>query len=366
MTLSTANPSDASGNRYHPSMATKSANAKAPVLADVAQAAGVSVPTVSRVLTGSKRVSPEAEERVRRAIDKLGYRPNGAARALVSGKRSLVSVISGGTASYGYARTIEGIEHAARAASMDVGITVIESADPDVVTSVIDRMLMQPVAGTIILEFDRPGLVAIEAMPATVPTVVAGGGSRRSGPRTYALIDERAGAREVTTYLLGLGHRTVHHVAGPTMGKHSGRTEGWRAALKAAGAVVPEIMHATWEPRSGYAWGKEIATRRDVTAVLCGSDDIAVGVLRAFIDCGVRVPEDISVAGFDDQPYVEMWKPSLTTVRQDFNDLGARSFGALARLLAGVRDVPASVATPSLVIRESTGKPPRGNRPARS
>ena len=343
-------------------MATASRTKRAPVLGDVARLAGVSVPTVSRVLTGSKPVSEEVEQRVRRAIDKVGYRPNGAARMLVSGRRSLVSVIAGGTASYGYSKTIEGIEQAARKASMDVGITVIDSAEPDAVSATIDQVLVQPVAGTIILEFDRPGLAAIEAMPATVPTVVAGGGSRRTGPRAYALIDERAGGREVASYLLGLGHRTVHHVAGPTMGKHSGRTEGWRVALKAAGAQIPEIMHAEWEPRSGYAWGRQIAKRRDVTAVLCGSDDIAAGVLRALLDNGVRVPEDVSVAGFDDQPYVEMLRPALTTVRQDFNDLGARSFDALARLLAGVRDVPTSVATPSLVIRESTAAAPSRRR----
>ncbi|MFC9693398.1 LacI family DNA-binding transcriptional regulator [Kribbella sp. NPDC056951] len=343
-------------------MATTSRSKRAPVLSDVARLAEVSVPTVSRVLTGSKPVSAEVAARVRRAVEKTGYRPNGAARMLVSGRRSLVSVIAGATSGYGYARTIEGIEQAARKASMDIGITVIDAADPEVVSATIDQVLVQPVAGTIVLEFDRPGLAVIEAMPATVPTVVAGGGSRRTGPRAYALIDERAGGREVTSYLLGLGHKTVHHLAGPTMGKHSGRTEGWRVALKAAGATVPEIMHATFDPRSGYAWGQQIATQREVTAVFCGSDEIAVGVLRGLFDSGVRVPEDVSVAGFDDQPYVEMLRPALTTVYQDFNDLGARAFEALARILAGDRGVPTSVATPSLVIRESTAAARKGRR----
>lgn len=343
--------------RYDPEMPTKSV--KVPVLADVAAAAGVSVPTVSRVLTGAKPVSPEVQQRVRRAVDKLGYRPNGAARALVSGKRTLVAVISGHTSGYGYAVTVEGIERAARAAGLDVGITVVESSDPEAVRRVLDRVLIQAVAGTVVLEFDRPGIIAGQVMPGSVPLVVAGGGSRRAGSRACALIDERAGGREATQYLLGLGHRTVHHVAGPTMGKHSGRTEGWRAALKSAGVEIPEIMHATWEARSGYACGEQIAKRRDVTAVLCGNDEIAVGLMRALSDAGRSVPEDISVIGFDDQPYGEMWRPALTTVRQDFNDLGARAFDALARILAGEREVPASVATPELVIRESTARPRR-------
>ncbi|MDW5330259.1 LacI family DNA-binding transcriptional regulator [Plantactinospora sp. KLBMP9567] len=330
---------------------------RAPVLADVAREAEVSVPTVSRVLNGTKYVAPELAQRVHRAIATLGYRPNEAARSMRSGRRTLVSVLSGATANYGYARTLQGIETAARRAGMSVTITVVASGGDDDLKRSVDLALAQPTAGAIVLEFDRAGINARHLLPDDLPVVVAGGGSRRPGGVPAALIDERTAAREATAYLLRLGHRTVHHVAGPTAGKHSGRTDGWRAALTAAGASVPTVMNAEWDAASGYRWGERIAGRDDVTAVLCGNDEIAIGLIRALSDRGVRVPQDVSVVGFDDQPLVAMWRPSLTTVDQDFEDLGERAFGLLERLIDGDGDTTSSVVVPQLVVRESTAAP---------
>lgn len=327
---------------------------KVPVLSDVAKAAGVSVPTVSRVLTSSKFVAPELRERVMEAVAELGYRPNSAARATRSGKRSMVAVLTGGTSNYGYAKTIEGIEKAARQSGMSVIIAVVESDDDDAVNSAIDLVLSQPVAGVIILEFDRPGLAAVKAFPSSIPLVVAGGGTRRAGKTPGALLDERGAGKDATNHLLSLGHKTVHHVSVPTMGKHSGRTDGWRAALTAAGAAVPPVLHATWEPASGYRVGQELAARDDVTAVFCGNDDVAIGVIRALLDSGKRVPEDVSVVGFDDQPHVALWRPALTTVRQDFKDLGARAFALLASTVETGTSPGSSTVRPALILREST------------
>ena len=334
-----------------------------PVLGDVARLAGVSVPTVSRVLTGSKPVGDELRERVLNAVRELEYHPNNAARALVSGRRSMISVLSGGTANYGYARTLEGLESAAREAGMTVAITVVESDDEDIVAATLALALGQPIAGVVVLEFDRPGLAAARALPMHVPAVMAGGGAAREGDRPYALIDEAAGARALTEHLLGLGHRTVHHVAGPSEGKVSPRTEGWRDTLRAHGKDVPETLHADWHPRSGYEAGALLASRTDVTAVLCGNDDIAIGVISALDDHGLRVPEDVSVVGFDDQPYADFWKPSLTTARQDFDDLGARAFAQLQRLMSG-EAAAGSVVAPELVVRGSSGPAPAVSRPS--
>jgi DNA-binding LacI/PurR family transcriptional regulator len=167
----------------------------------------------------------------------------------------------------------------------------------------------------------------------------------------------RAGGRQVTEYLLRQGHRTVHHIAGPMAGKSSGRTEGWRAALQDVGAEVPEVMSSEWDAISGYRWGERIAGRDDVTAVFCGNDEIALGVMRALSDRGLDVPGDVSVAGFDGQPLVSLWRPSLTTVEQDFVDLGARAFHLLSRRLRGESDLQSSVVKPQLVVRESTAPP---------
>lgn len=327
---------------------------KVPVLGDVARAADVSVPTVSRVLTGSKFVAQELRERVLKAVSDLGYRPNGAARATRSGKRSMVAVLTGATSNYGYSKTIEGIEKAARHSGMSVIIAVLESDAEDAVNTAIDLVLSQPVAGVIILEFDRPGLAAVKAFPKSIPLVIAGGGTRRPAGTTGALLDERGAGKDATNYLLSLGHRTVHHIAVPTMGKHSGRTEGWKAALVAAGAPVPRVLHASWEPSSGYRLGQELAAIGDVTAVFCGNDDVAIGVISALADSGMRVPEDVSVVGFDDQPHVAMWRPALTTVRQDFQDLGARAFGLLEIMVESGGAPPPSTVKPELVIRDSS------------
>jgi DNA-binding LacI/PurR family transcriptional regulator len=330
---------------------------RAPVLADVARAAEVSVPTVSRVLNGSKYVAPELAQRVNEAVQALGYRPNGAARSMRSGRRTLVSVLAGATANYGYARTLQGVETAARRAGMTVSITVVESGDDEDVRTAIDLTLAQPTAGVIVLEFDRAGINTAKALPEGLPVVVAGGGSRRIGHVPAALIDERKGGRQATDYLLHLGHRTVHHIAGPTEGKHSGRTDGWRAALTAAGAPVPQVMRANWEASDGYRWGERIAGMSDVTAVFCANDDIALGLMRALSDRGIDVPADISVVGFDDQPLVALWRPSLTTVDQDFEDLGARAFELLSQVIDGDPAAASSVKAPQLVVRESTAPP---------
>ena len=332
---------------------------KAPRLADVAAAAGVSVPTVSRVLNGTKYVAPDLAERVRVAVEELGYRPNTAARSMRSGRRTLVSVLAGATANYGYAMTLQGIETEARRAGMSVTITVVESDAETDVRRASDLALSQPTAGAIVLEFDGAGIETGRTLPANLPVVVAGGGNRRSGDRPAALIDEQAAAQQATEYLLRLGHRTVHHIAGPAEGKTSGRTSGWRAALAAADVPVPETMYATWDAASGYSWGERIAAREDVTAVLCGNDEIAIGLMRALADRHVRVPEEVSVIGFDDQPLVSMWQPSLTTIDQDFEGLGARAFRLLGELVSGQEAVEDSVTTPALVVRESTAPPGR-------
>lgn len=331
---------------------------RAPVIADVARVARVSVPTVSRVLTGSTPVSDALRNRVMQAIDQLGFRPNGAARALVSGRRSMIAVLAGNTARSGWARTIQGIEIAARAEKYSTIVAVVESGDAADVDAAVDLVLSQNVAGVLVLEFDVPGRAVLKGLPATMPVVAAAGGSRRSGRVPYALLDERAAGQAATEHLLALGHTTVHHVAQPTLGQSTPRTAGWLAALKAANAPVPKVRHATWDPRTAYRVGRELADQDRPTAVFCANDDIAIAVMRAFADVGLRIPQDVSVVGFDDQPLSEFWLPALTTVRQDFDDLGARAFTLLSTLIREDRHPGNSVTTPILIHRSSTAAPP--------
>jgi DNA-binding LacI/PurR family transcriptional regulator len=343
--------------------------ASRPRIDDVAQRAGVSVPTVSRVLTGAQRVSVDKRQRVLLAIAELGYRPSGAARALASGRPSTIAILAGNTSRFGYAGTIEGIEEAARAAGYLVLIAVIENEDAASGTAAVDQVLSQSIAGVIVLKFDPPGVAGLRALPETVRRVVVSGQREKTDPQ--AVIDEALGARQATEHLLELGHRTVHHLAIPATGRENGRTQGWRKALQQAGAPVPELLGWTWDPSQAREIGRQIGTTRpEITAVLCGNDEIAIGLIRGLQDSGRRVPEDVSVIGFDDHPLSPLFTPALTTVAQDFVDLGRRSFELLAVQLepadGDTRPGPATRAARTrrssrpavLIVRESTGRPP--------
>lgn len=328
------------------------------MIADVARVAGVSVPTVSRVLTGSTPVSPGKRALVMAAIETLGYRPNAAARALVSGHQSMIAVLAANTTRYGYASTLQGVEEAARAAGYIVVITVIESEDRAVVDAAVALVLYQPVAGAIVLEFDKIGLTASRALPDNLPVVGASAGWAAHRTRPHAYLNDRAAAVHAVEYLLGLGHRTVDHVAIPAPGAPTGgRASGWRDALTAAGVSVPEPIEGGWDPASGYQAGVLLAQDPSVTAVLAGNDELAIGLMRAFADAGRSVPGDVSVVGFDDEPFAAMWTPALTTVAQDFVGLGRRV--RAARIGAAHRGLGrTSTATPRLVLRDSAGPPP--------
>jgi DNA-binding LacI/PurR family transcriptional regulator len=291
-----------------------------PVIADVARHAGVSVPTVSRVLAGN-------------------------------------------TSRHGYAVTLEGIEEGARAAGHAVLICVVEDVEQQTVEAAMEPVLAQPLAGVVVLTFDPPGVAALSAVPRDLP-LVAVAGARTTGI-AQVVIDEDAGAAELTRHLLAEGHTTVHHVSvPPSRTREDGRTRGWRRALRDAGAPVPPVVPATWDPSSGVAIGRELADRAGVTAVFCGNDEIAMGVIRGLAERGRRVPDDVSVAGFDDHPLATLWSPPLTTVRQDFARLGQEAFALLARQIEAAQSNASRPATrlvrhaAPLVVRESTGPPP--------
>ncbi len=326
-------------------------------IADVAQAAGVSVPTVSRVLTGAAKVSPQRRERVLHAIEELGYRPSETARALVRRRPTTIAVLTSETTIFGYSTTIRGIELAAREAGFGVAIAVIDGAEPEAVDRAVDAALRQPLAGVVVLKFDPAGVAALGAVPDWMPVVAVSG---ELDPRfSQATLDETSAGRAITDYLLGLGHTTVHHVSVPPSRDEDGRTTGWREALAAAGAPVPPIISGTWDARSGVLVGRELAERDDVTAVFCGNDEIAMGVMTGLADAGKRVPDDFSVVGFDDHPLAEIWRPALTTVAQDFDDLGRRSFLLLQKQIDGDSSLTASSALPSVITRDSAGPPRR-------
>jgi DNA-binding LacI/PurR family transcriptional regulator len=324
----------------------------------VAAAAGVSYQTVSRVLNESPKVRPETRQQVLEAVERLGFRPNRAARALGLGRARAVTVVTSNTTLYGYASTLQGIEESAREQGLAVGIRVIESggaaAGPQA-----DEYVSDPTAGgVIVVAFDAEGAEVLRRLPADVPAVAAiEPGILPLANRTMICLDERLAAADATRHLLGLGHRTVHHVAIPSESGTRGREAGWRLALSEAGVPVPEVVPAGWDAPSAYAAGRRLAADPAVTAILCGNDDTALAVRRALFDTGRRVPEDVSLVGFDDVPGAAYWTPALTTVRMKFADLGRVCVSAL---IAELDEAPAplpALAPPELVLRESTAPP---------
>jgi DNA-binding LacI/PurR family transcriptional regulator len=325
-------------------------------MSDVAERADVSLSTVSRVLSGAARVNEEKRRRVLDAISELEYWPSGAARALASSRPQTVAVLAGATSIYGYAETIRGVEEGARAAGFSVTITVIGSSTDQEVETAIALALSHSVVGVIVLKYDKPGAAALKKLPSSIPVVCIEGSRERGVPQVG--FDSAAAGREITDYLLGLGHKTVHHVSIPYGQGDDPRTRGWRRALTEVGAPVPEVLKASWAPESGRALAAVLLAREDVTAVFCGNDEIAIGLIRGLLDAGIDVPGDISVVGFDDHPLAAMTSPPLTTARQDFRHMGNLAFETLLRQ-AWVGDAGGlhQLLRPEVVYRSSAAAP---------
>ncbi|TQS14482.1 LacI family transcriptional regulator [Microbispora hainanensis] len=326
---------------------------------DVARVAGVSQQTVSRVINGKARVSEATRARVLQVIAELGYRPNRLAQALAGGPVRSVTVLTSDTALYGAAATLRGMEEAARTAGFSVGISVLErgSGQAD-----IALRLNRPGEAVMVIAFDDAGVRALRALPADVPVTAAVERRPDDGPDDpwQIWLDDRAAAAHATRYLLSLGHQTVHYVAIPSSTSAlPQRTQGWQDALRAAGRPLPEPLPGGWSPRSGYLAVRSLLADRSVTAILCGNDDLALGVMRAAREAGRDIPGDLSVVGFDDSPPSAYLNPSLTTVRLDFEGLGRACFGLLHRRLdpQNAAAVPAW-SEPELIVRESSGPAP--------
>lgn len=326
------------------------------VMADVARLAGVSHQTVSRVLNDHPRVRPDPRERVLRAVAQLGYRRNAMARGLVSRRSRVLGVVSFDTILYGPASTLLGIERAARAADYGISIVTLERVDRASVLSATNILADQGVDGMIIIAPQVSAAEALHSLPSGLLAVAVQAGSESALPSVA--VDQIAGAELAVRHLLELGHETVWHIAGPNDWLEArDRIEGWRRTLVEAGASVPPVLAGDWSARSGYVAGQALARQAGVSAVFAANDQMALGLLRALQEHGIRVPDDISVVGFDDIPEAEFLLPPLTTVRQDFDEVGRRSMALLLDLLeTGDRSavtLPAAV-PPTLVLRQST------------
>jgi DNA-binding LacI/PurR family transcriptional regulator len=320
--------------------------------------AGVSAQTVSRVANGLSNVEERTRERVLMAMRELGYQRNSAARALVLGRFQMLGVISFDLSAHGNARTLAAISRAAQAARYSVNVAYAERQTEDAVQQAFFQLTGQAVDGVVVIEaqiLDRQGL----HLPSAIPVVVADGAQNH--PFSSVDNNQAAGAGAATQHLLDLGHRTVWHVGGPADSYSARRrAAAWRSTLTQAQAPVPPHRSGDWTAASGYRIGAELAARDDVTAIFAANDHMALGVMLALHQAGRDVPTEVSVVGYDDVPESACFIPPLTTVHQDFEEIGRQCVGLLLdQLDAGVESAQAVVSVePRLVVRASTAPPP--------
>ena len=328
-----------------------------PFGASVAAVAGVSHQTVSRVLNGSPGVRPETKERVEAAIATLGYRRNLAAKMLASARSQSVGVITWGTAQFGPAQVLLGLEAAARNSAYRLELVNVDSVSPDVFHLAVRQLQERAIEALVVIVPHEAVLAEAQSLSLDIPVLVVEGDLART-PLT-AGVDNVEGARLATRHLLELGHRTVHHLAGPDgWAEARARIEGWQAELAAWGRPVPDLgWTGDWSAQSGYEIGRALAGEHEVSAVFIANDQMALGAMRALHEAGRVVPDQLSIVGFDDLPEARFFVPSLTTVRQDFTELGRRVMTVLARVLDHGERPGAELVPTELEVRESSAAP---------
>jgi DNA-binding LacI/PurR family transcriptional regulator len=326
-------------------------------IADVARAAGVSPMTVSRVLNDKPGVGDLTRARIKQMMSELGYRPNPTAVALKRGISRVVAYVSPFNELRGsIVDTLIGVERAAREAGWTVVMQSLDDLTPASVRSATDTLARNAVDVAIVVSPVDATSDALRELDAEVPAV--GIWTPASALEPIAGPDVQRAAEAATEYLLRLGHKTVAHVSGPLgwmVTEH--HRVGWERTLAAAGREIIPPVPTDWTPDDGRRAGLELLQDRRVTAVFAANDGLALGVMHAARDLGRRVPEDLSVIGYDDLPEAAHYAPALTTIAQDFADIGVRAFDAAMQRIGEPVGPKREFPRPRVRIRESTAAP---------
>lgn len=330
---------------------------KQPTVSDIALAAQVSPSTVSRVLTGSTRVHPDKRAAVLAAIERLQFRPNLAARSLVRGRSMAIGVLTQQPSSQFYAELAEGIETGLSNGSGYYPIFASGHWHADEERKALQQLLARQVDGLIVLAGDLPD-DELRAIAAQLPMIVVG--RVVAGIEAQCLVVQNfAGAYQAVRHLIDLQHRRIVHVTGiATQSDAVERWHGYEQALRDCGLPIDEhlIVNGDFTTPGGLI-ALEVLLGRGVpfTAIFTGNDQMAYGVRLGLYRRGLRVPDDISLVGFDDLFTSAYTIPPLTTVRQSMRKQGLLAAQAILRILGDEPPDLQPVAT-ELVIRESTAR----------
>lgn len=327
-----------------------------PSMFDVAKRAGVSHQTVSRVLNEHKSVATRTRKKVLSAIEDLGYRPNLAARALVTGKTSRIGVLSYDTTLFGPASMLHAVQSAAREIGYAVNVVSLKSIDRHSVVSGIQDLVNAGIDGIVIIAPQSDDEERLTDIPGGLPAVLVESEDASSIPTVN--VDQFSGAVVAVEYLIGLGHKNIAHISGAhDWFEAKYRLDGWRTALGKAGLRAEAVAEGDWSARSGYEGTKSLMKDRSITAIFAANDAMALGSLRALSELGIEVPGQVSLIGFDDIPEAEFFVPGLTTVVQDFEEVGKRCLNLLVKLITGEDFSEMSlVIKPELIVRGSTAR----------
>jgi DNA-binding LacI/PurR family transcriptional regulator len=335
----------------------------APTLEEVAELAGVSRATASRVITGSPRVSPDARRSVERAARKLGYVPNRAARSLVRRRTDSIGLVipEPTTQLFGdpfFPRLVRGVNEEAAARGFQLVLFTPQSRTDE------ERLEQYVVGGHV----DGVLLVSLhgdDPLPKHFTErhvhAVVGGRPPADAPVSFVDIDNEGGARQAVRHLLSHGRTRIGTIAGRLdMPVSTDRLAGYRAELVSAGIAPDPLLEAVGDftVEGGARAARELLARRpDLDALFVASDPMASAALRVFSDAGRRVPEDIAVVSFDDSPIAVSTQPALSSVRQPIEEMGREMTRLLMRAIEGEGGLPRRVILPAeLVVRASSGE----------
>lgn len=320
---------------------------------DVAERAGVSHQTVSRVLNNHSSLKPATREKVEKAIFELQYRPNQAARQLVTSQSRIIGILIAGTELYGPWAILNAMEQEARKEGYSVISISVLPDSPKSWQEGIDQLRNLNIDGAITIALPNALVKEVERSVTNATIVIV---DAEPGKKFDAVnLDNESGGALATQHLIDLGHTEILHITGPIDGYEGKmRRKGYESAMVAA-QLKPDVIEGDWSLSTGYKIGSEILSRKKYpSAIFTANDHLALGVIKALSEAKIRIPEDVSVVGFDNVPEAAYFSPSLTTISQNFDQLGNLAINRMLSQLKEPGKRETLMIEPELISRDST------------